>query len=282
MAVELNLLADLESSGGASVYRVTEATVRRALDHGRSGGDLAAFIEQRSRTPVPQALRYLIEDAARRHGVLRTGTASAYLRCDDTALLARAVSDRAVSALRLRLLAPTVAVSDAPVGRVLDVLRAAGFAPGAESPDGDLITLGADPARAPSRPPLRAAITRPALTADSQLLDLIRRMRTADAAPAAEHRAPPLAGHIAGVTSATTMELLRRAVREDRLVAFGCAETDGRSTPHTVRPISLGGGFLRGYESDRSALSAYPLHRITWVRLVDETDENYPDDPAPA
>jgi hypothetical protein len=64
------------------VYRVTERSVRRALDAGRSGTQLLAFVEQRSRTPVPQALRYMIEDAARRHGLLRAGAAASYLRCD--------------------------------------------------------------------------------------------------------------------------------------------------------------------------------------------------------
>jgi hypothetical protein len=260
------------------VYRVTALTVRRALDHGRSGEALVEFLEQRSRTPVPQALRYLIEDAARRHGVLRTGTASAYLRCDDTALLARAVSDRHLAALRLRLLAPTVAISDAAVSRVLEVLREAGFAPAAESPDGELITLGADPARAPSRPVLRTTVVRPALTSDSQLAELVRRMRAVDAAPPAVQHPTPLAGQFAGVTSARTMELLRRAIREDRPVGFGCAEADGRSTPHTLRPISLAAGLVRGYEPGRPGLAAYPVHRITWIELVDDRDDDI--DPA--
>ena len=39
MGAELALLADLESTGGASVYRITERSVRRALDAGRSGHD---------------------------------------------------------------------------------------------------------------------------------------------------------------------------------------------------------------------------------------------------
>jgi predicted DNA-binding transcriptional regulator YafY len=78
------------------------------------------------------------------------------------------------------------------------------------------------------------------------------------------------------------MELLRRAIREDRAVAFGCAEADGHSTAHTVRPISLAAGQVRGYESGRSGLTAYPVHRITWIRLVDDADDDYPDDSDPA
>ena len=81
---------------------------------------------------------------------------SAYLRCDDEALLARVLGDRDVAELQLRRIAPTVVVSTASVGRVLDVLREAGYAPAAEDPDGSLIALGAEPPRAPSRPAARA------------------------------------------------------------------------------------------------------------------------------
>ena len=87
IAADLALVADLESTGGASVYRITERSVRRALDAGRTGEELQAFVHRHSRTPVPQALQYLIDDVARRHGVLRAGVAGAYLRCEDVALL---------------------------------------------------------------------------------------------------------------------------------------------------------------------------------------------------
>ena len=136
LARELGLAADLESTGGASVYRVTEMSVRRALDSGRSGADLATLFTQRSRTPVPQALSYLIDDVAKRHGLLRSGAATAYLRCDDESLLTRVIVDRAVSSLDFRRIAPTVAISPAPVNRVLEVLRAANYAPAGEAPTG--------------------------------------------------------------------------------------------------------------------------------------------------
>jgi hypothetical protein len=270
LATELALAADLESTGGASVYRITASSVRRALDHGRSGEQLVAFVQARSRTPIPQALTYLIEDAARRHGVLRTGSAGGYLRCDDTALLARAVSDRATADLHLRLLAPT----DVPVMRVLEVLRESGYAPAAESPDGELVMLGAEPPRAPARPPARAIVARAAVHSDAQVGELVRRMRAADAAPLSDPRVAAVAGQIAGVTSAATMELLRRAVREDRQVDFGCAEADGRVSAHTVRPISLAAGLVRGYERGRAGLVAYPVHRLTWIRLVEDDFED--------
>ena len=72
----LAMLADVESSGGATVYRFTESSVRRALDAGRSASECHAFLAAVSRTAVPQPLTYLIDDVARRHGRLRVGAAS--------------------------------------------------------------------------------------------------------------------------------------------------------------------------------------------------------------
>jgi hypothetical protein len=272
LAAELALVADLESTGGANVYRITERSVRRALDAGRSGAQLAAFVGEHSRTPVPQALSYLINDAARRHGVLRAGTAGAYLRCDDTVLLARVLADRGTEALHLRQIAPTVVVADASVTRVLDVLRQAGYAPAAEAPGGELLTLTADAPRAPSRSTARSFAARSA-DSDAALAGLVRRMRSGDALAGLDPRVQQLVFDVPGVTSAGTMELLRTAVREDRRVWLGVAEPNGVSAGHEIEPISLAAGTVRGYERGRSGLVSFPVHRITGVRILDDDED---------
>jgi predicted DNA-binding transcriptional regulator YafY len=78
---------------------------------------------------------------------------------------------------------------------------------------------------------------------------------------------------IPGVTSATTMELLRRAVREDQLIWLSIAEADGSATAHELYPISLAAGLVRGYERGRDQLIAFPVHRITGIRVLDSEDE---------
>ncbi|MEO6204755.1 MAG: helicase-associated domain-containing protein, partial [Mycobacteriales bacterium] len=129
LARELALVADVESTGGATVYRVSETSVRRALDAGRAASDLHELFRSRSRTPIPQSLTYLIDDISRRHGRMRVGTAASYLRCDDEALLSEVLSAKKVTPLGLRRLAPTVLTSSAPVTQVLEVLRELGYAP---------------------------------------------------------------------------------------------------------------------------------------------------------
>ena len=278
LARELALAADLESSGGASVYRMTESTVRRALDSGRSAAELFAFVTSRSRTPIPQALSYLIDDVARRHGALRTGVAGSYLRCDDEALLARVLGDRDVAALQLRRIAPTVLVSPAPVARLLEVLREAGFAPAAEAPDGEIITLGGEAARAPSRAAARPLRSRSALPDGPELAELVRRIRAGDELTTISVRVAPIAQEVPGVTSAATMGVLREAIRQGRRVLLGCAEPDGTASRHTILPISMAGGFVRGHDSDTHRLASFPLHRLTAVSVLRDDPDSEADD----
>ncbi len=136
LARELALAADVESRGAATVYRFSTGSVRRAMDAGHTGDSLLAMLAERSRTPVPQPLRYLIEDVARRHGSIRVGAASAYIRCDDPAVVAEIAADRRAARLRLRQIAPTVLVCATRRSEVLAVLRRLGYAPAAESADG--------------------------------------------------------------------------------------------------------------------------------------------------
>ncbi|MGB3663878.1 helicase-associated domain-containing protein, partial [Mycolicibacter algericus] len=85
LAEELGVVATVESAGAAMVYRVSEQTIRAALDVGRTGAGLHAFFGKHSKTPVPQGLTYLIDDVARRHGQLRIGMAASFVRCEDPA-----------------------------------------------------------------------------------------------------------------------------------------------------------------------------------------------------
>ncbi|RQW94982.1 helicase-associated domain-containing protein, partial [Micromonospora globispora] len=128
LAGELEVVAEHESAGGASVHRVTTASVRRALDAGYSADDLHALFRRRSRTPVPQGLSYLVDDVARKHGGLRVGSAGGYVRSDDEALLTEVLADRRLESLAFRRLAPTVLSTPYQVNRMLTALRDAGYA----------------------------------------------------------------------------------------------------------------------------------------------------------
>ncbi len=64
-AHDLGALADVESRGGATVYRFSQESLQRAHRLGWSVSEIAKAVEHRSRTPIPQALGYLIHDLDR-------------------------------------------------------------------------------------------------------------------------------------------------------------------------------------------------------------------------
>ncbi|MGH3916368.1 MAG: helicase-associated domain-containing protein [Pseudonocardiaceae bacterium] len=186
LARQIGLVADVESAGGATVYRVSEATVRRALDAGRSAADLHELFRARSRTPVPQSLSYLIDDVARRHGQLRGGACASFLRCDDEALLAELLAHPIAVRVALRGLVRTVAISPLPLTELLGELRSAGFSPVAENADGQLIDLRAGARRAPVRPRATRPPVLPQALSAEQLVTLVRGVRAGDAAAMAD------------------------------------------------------------------------------------------------
>ncbi|MBA2389083.1 MAG: helicase-associated domain-containing protein [Geodermatophilaceae bacterium] len=269
LAREIAVVADVESSGGATVYRIDERTVRRALDSGRTAADLHELFASRSRTPVPQALGYLVEDMARRHGRLRAGTATAYVRCDDEALLAELVADRRTAALRLRKIAPTVLVTGVAVKALLDALRGAGYAPVAEDPEGAVLLSRPDSKRLAARSH-RARSVAP-LPSDAQLAEAVPKIRAGDRA-ARNARRMPVGTRIPGVTTSATLEMLQSAMHDGRQVWLGYVDADGAASQRIVEVVSLSGGFVQAFDFTAGAPRTFALHRITSAALLDPGD----------
>jgi hypothetical protein len=127
LASLLDRAADRESSGAASVWRFSPASVRRALDAGHGAESLLADLARAG--TLPQALTYLIRDVARRHGEVTVTTVACIIQGSDPTLLAEIAAHRRLSRLGLRQLAPTVLASSMPAERTLAALREAGYSP---------------------------------------------------------------------------------------------------------------------------------------------------------
>ncbi|PXY32624.1 helicase-associated domain-containing protein [Prauserella muralis] len=266
LAADVEAVADVESAGHATVYRVTEASVRRALDTGRTAGELQELFRSRSATPVPQALEYLIDDVARRHGRLRGGVAAAFLRCDDEVLVAEVLGNQVAREFELRRIAPTVLVSPYPLAELLDGLRAAGFAPAAEGPDGRIMDLRPSGRRIPARrPPARAATGGlPAISAE-QLRAVLTHVRAGDRAATTRRGTTVRLPAGGGADTSATLALLSQATREQREVWIGFVDAHGTASQRVVTPVRVGGGILESSDNER-----YPLHRITSAALVED------------
>ena len=184
LAAALDRVADVESAGSATVYRISEGSVRRALDLGQTAADLHELFRTRSATPVPQGLTYLVDDVARRHGRLRGGAAASFLRSEDEALIAEVMVHPEAERLELRRIAPTVLVSTQPLVEVLEALRAAGLSPVAEDDVGGVLDLRPKGRRTAARRPERAVGTTPTLS-DDQITALVAQLRAGDRAASA-------------------------------------------------------------------------------------------------
>lgn len=274
LAAMLGVLADVESKGGATVYRFTPGSVRRALDAGQNAADLHAFLAAHSRTPVPQPLTYLIDDVARRHGHLRVGAASAYVRCDDDALLNEIMADKRAAALRLRRLAPTVLAAQVDPAALLEGLRAMGFAPAAESAEGDVLITRADAHRTPPRTPPEPVPDGPPTPDATLLAAAIRAIRAGDLAATAPRKptAAPLAGgDLPRTGSAETLATMQAAVLTGEALWIGYVNAEGAASQRVIAPIRVEGGFVTAYDHTADEVRTYPLHRVTGVaELADE------------
>ncbi|MBY8883159.1 helicase-associated domain-containing protein [Actinacidiphila acidipaludis] len=272
LAETLNVLADVESKGGATVYRFTPESVRRALDAGRSASELQAFLAAHSRTPVPQPLSYLVDDVARRHGTLRVGAASAYLRCDDDALLTELLADRRASGLGLRRLAPTVVASQSDPTTLLERLRSMGLAPAAESADGDVLITRADARRTPPRTPPVPVTDGPPVPDEALLGAAVKAIRAGDrAATAVRRSAAPAGDGLPRSPAADTLATVQAAVLAGDSLWIGYVNADGAASQRVIAPVRVEGGYVTAYDHTADEVRTFALHRITGVsELADD------------
>ena len=267
LAHELDALAEVESAGGAAVYRFTEQSLRRALDTGRTADDVREFLEARSATPVPQALTYLVDDVARRHGRLRGGAAASFLRSDDEVLISEVLAHPATADLDLRRIAPTVVVSTLPLADVLEGLRTAGFSPAAEDSGGAVLDLRGRGRRAEPRRRGRSGgpvtETNPARQAE----DLVARLRSGDTLAGVRRSVAGSAVPVRGST--TTLASLQDAARNRQSVWIGYVDAHGVAGERVLAPTSVGGGVVEGRDALDGELRRIQLHRITSIAVVE-------------
>jgi hypothetical protein len=262
----MRLAADVESRGGATVYRFTPESVRRALDAGWTAADFTETVRRSSRTPVPQPLEYLVADVARKHGQTRIGGAAAYIRSDDEAVLDTMLASRDLTPLRLRRLAPTVLVSSADPRVLVDLLRDNGFAPVHEGQDGAVVHAETPRRRAGSRRrgpgPMVSPVDRPYT---QTLVDGLRAAEaTADQRRVEDETRP--GPRILAMDPVVTLSLLRDAVADRHGVWIGYSDGHGATSRHLIHPQKVEGGRVRATDESGHEKS-FSVHRITGATL---------------
>lgn len=264
LARTLHLVADVESRGGATVYRFTPASVRRALDAGWSAAEIHTFLAETSRTPVPQPLTYLVDDVVRTFGTVRVGHAESFLRADDEQALTELLHHPQAASLQLRRLAPTVLISTLPLDLLLPRLRELGQAPVVEAADGTVHVARPDlqRARTPRTSPPAATRAREAARVSAVVAAVRAGDRAAEAAPARSTTA---------TTPTSALQVLREVIETSGTVLIGYVDNHGTTTERIVDPRRLEGGQLTAYDHRSEDVRGFSVHRITAVTPLPAT-----------
>lgn len=281
----LDSVADREAAGAASVWRFSPGSVRRALDAGLTPDALTADLAAVAVESLPQPLSYLIHDTARSHGRVRVVSAACVIHGAEPALLAELVAHRKLAQLGLRQLAPTVLISRMPADKTLAALRAAGYAPVAEKPDG---SVRIEPARrhraaSPVPPPRlpggrsRTQRTEAHTTGSRTAVDLRALATQLRGAPQDVPEPDPYDGRpydsdteeiIAGYArnlSFTDVRQLAHAVNDGQAVTIEYVATSGNATVRTLARLELDPPYLHAWCHLRNDERVFTLSRIHGV-----------------
>jgi len=258
VANEMGTLADIESRGGATVYRFTEGSIRRALDHGKTGDSIRDFLKKTSKTPMPQPLEYLINDVSKRHGRLRVGQANSYIRCEDEGLIAQITHDKNLEDLRLRKLAPQVLIAEVEINELVTRLREASYLPAVENGTGILISAPAI-RRAKSRPRPPRVIVENSAPTEKIITAAVRALRAGEKATSHKLREVPR------TTANETLDLLNQFIDEQATITIGYADSNGGVSNRLIDPLSISLGTLVARDHATGEVAQFRIPRITGV-----------------
>ena len=268
---QLAIMAEIESRGGATVYRFSEATIRRALDHGKTGDEIKAFLSKTSKTSMPQPLEYLIADVAKKHGKLRVGNISSFIRCEDTALIAQIMNDKKLDVLSLRRIAPEVIVCDHDATDAMRLLRDCGYIPSAESSNG-LLLSGPRSNRAQTKPRPPRVIGEIETPTPELLTNALRSIRTGEKSSHKQTRLRQVANEALGAlprsTANETMDLVLRFIQEEKSLSIGYADNNGSVTHRIIDPIRVSAGSLLARDHATGEVQSFRIPRITGVAPI--------------
>ena len=269
LSAEMGTIADIESRGGATVYRFSEASIRRGLDHGKTGDQIRSFLIKTSKTPMPQPLDYLITDVAKRHGKLRVGSAHTYIRCEDEGLVQQILHDKNCEHLRLRKIATQVLVTDLELTEVINELREFGYLPAAENASGVLLSQP-NLRRAKSRPKPPRIISELTSPKEGIILSSVKAIRAGERSRKVE----PI---VSGTSSNETLALINQYISQKRTLIISYADNNGGVSNRIIEPISISLGTLTARDETTGEQVQFRIPRINGVAPSLTISENKAD-----
>ncbi len=235
-------LADVETRGVATGFRITAASLTRSLLAGESEAGIREFLSGVSVTGFPQPLDYLVAETAARFGSLRVGAepgGGSYVRSDDPTLLRQVAVDQTLATLGLADEGDRL-VSRFDAGVVVTTLVERRYPAVREDAAGRIAAAGATRADRGGVPDDTAAI---------------------------------LIAHVREVATAEPDDDRAWLVRQIELAAKGKVAVtvtvrmpDGSEAEYTLEPAAVAGGRLRARDRRADIERTLPLSSIVDVR----------------
>jgi hypothetical protein len=242
---QLRSLADVESRGLATTYRVSAESLDRAIAAGATAESLRAVLLGISLTGIPQPLDYLITETTRRHALVRVGSDAqgSYVRSDDENLLTTIRVDQRLGSLGLS------AVGDRLLTRldyrvVFWALSDARYPVAAERADGTVIAVE------------RERQTAAPVAVRDHPREIVERLRAT-------------AGDEADSGTAWLERQLDLAIKSRIPVIVVVTMPNGTTADYLLEPTGLGGGRLRARDRKADIERTLPLTSIVEVRAAD-------------
>ncbi|WP_130179214.1 helicase-associated domain-containing protein [Cryobacterium sp. SO1] len=244
----LRTFADVESRELASSYRLSGASVNRALAAGDDAESILQFLAAISLTGVPQPVDYLIRDAADRYGRVRVGSVDpanpagpSYVSSDDSAVLGAIAVDQTFTALALESVTATRLTSRHPADAVFWALTDARYPVAAENPAGEVV----HPRRHPVVRPTRTELPDPTIA-------LVEELRATD-------------GGEAKAAHAWLARQLDSAIKHRETVLVSVRMPDGDVVDYLLEPASVGGGRFRARDRRADIERTLPLSSVVSI-----------------
>jgi hypothetical protein len=268
----LDSCAVREARGAASVWRFTPASVRQALDAGATPAGLVGALREAG--TLPQAVEYLINDVARRHGSLRVRAVGCVLHGLDPALLAEVTADRRLAALGLVAITspgdrPTVSIlaSARPPAETLAALRAAGYSPVAEDATGEVLVDVPAQRRAERPLTVRRVRRRTPSVRHADAAVLAQKLITAQEAAQDQEAAEEAAWDIpVARPEPDDLDVFEEAIAKELPVYIEYVDKRGERSGRLINPVEITGGkILLAWCHLRNEERAFALNRILSV-----------------
>jgi len=273
VAQELALIADVESRGGATVFRFSEGSIRRGLDHGRTGEEISKFLKKTSKTPMPQPLEYLIADVAKKHGKLRVGNTASFIRCEDSTLITQILGDKRLEILGLRKIAPEVLICSHDAAEAMNILRSCGYLPAGEDSRGLLLSgPRIQRAQTKARPP--RIIGEFDRLSENDIENALRALRTGEKSSRKQSTMRNIAtealGSLPRTTANETLELLSDYLQNqpNKSLSIGYADNNGLVSHRIIDPLKLSAGSLIARDHATGEVQTFRIARITGVAAL--------------